>query len=948
MVSFLSLAYFKRFFLICSCTSFLFFLVTGLAFARPVKVGVYENKPLVYQDAQGQFEGFSIDVLRYIAEQEDWDLQFIPGSWFECLQRLENGETDLQVAIAVSSERKKIFNFPKQTLISNWGRLYRHPDVAVDSLLDLDGKTVALLERDLHAKVFTDLMEKFGQNVELVVEENYSAVLEQVQSGQVDVGVVNRMYAMQNAHRFQVETTPMIFNPIEVRYAAPLRKNGDLLQKIDHHLKLLQEDKNSIYYQSLEKWFGHRHSVIHPKWLMPVVLVASALFVLIFIVSLLLKRQVAIKTIEIKEVNQTLIAQVDQLQETENALRESEEKYRNLLKTTSEGFVLVDTELKVTDVNESLCRMIGYRQDEILGKVPLVFADDVNKKILLEKTAEIPNSIHRSYEVVLKKKDGSDLHVVVGATTLRDKQGKVLGAFAFITDNTERKRDAVALQAEKELLTVTLRSIGDAVITTDIEGRVTFLNRMAEKLTGWSDQEAKGKSSQEVFNIINEKTGERCASPVQRVIELGRIIGLANHTALIAQDGSIRSIADSGAPIRDAESKIIGVVIVFRDITNEQRMEEELLKGRKLEAVGVLAGGIAHDFNNILAAILGNIELATHRMTEKDDKVISLLNDAQKATRRATKLTQQLLTFSKGGEPVKEATSLPELIKDSADFVLPGSRVSCGYDYVKDLWPVDVDSGQISQVIQNIIINADHAMPGGGKIKISCVNVEDPVSEALLSVHEGYFVRISIQDSGIGIPREIIDKIFDPYFSTKQHGSGLGLAICHSIINKHDGYLTVDSIPGKGTTFTFYLPAVFSAGSSIGDPRIVHAVKSAKVMVMDDEEMLLTLAKSQLAALGHESVLVADGEQAINKYQELQDCGTPVDLVIMDLTIPGGVGGQEAAQKLLQIDPKAKIIVASGYSNDPIMANYRDYGFRAAVSKPFDLKDLSDVIASVL
>ncbi len=241
-------------------------------------------------------------------------------------------------------------------------------------------------------------------------------------------------------------------------------------------------------------------------------------------------------------------------------------------------------------------------------------------------------------------------------------------------------------------------------------------------------------------------------------------------------------------------------------------------------------------------------------------------------------------------------------------------------------------------------------MPEGGRIKINGVNVEDPALEALLSIHEGNYVRITIQDYGIGIPREIIDKIFDPYFSTKQHGSGLGLAICHSIINKHDGYLTVDSTPGKGTTFTVYLPAVLSTDSSTTkEPRRAQAaVKAARIMVMDDEEMLRDLAKEQLTALGHEPVLVVDGEQAINKYQELQDCGTPVDLVIMDLTIPGGMGGQAAAQKLLQIDPAAKIIVASGYSNDPIMAGYKDYGFRAAVAKPFELKDLSDIIAAVL
>ncbi len=519
------------------------------------------------------------------------------------------------------------------------------------------------------------------------------------------------------------------------------------------------------------------------------------------------------------------------------------------------------------------------------------------------------------------------------------------------TDITARKNAEKALQAEKEQLNVTLRSIGDAVITTDIRGRIVFLNKVAEDLCGWTNEEAVGETSSNVFNIINEKTGQKCASPVQRVIELGRIIGLANHTALIARDGSVRAIADSGAPIRDYKSEIIGVVLVFRDITHEKKIEDELLKVRKLEAVGVLAGGIAHDFNNILSAILGNIELAAYGINKEDTRTTALLSDARKATKRAAKLTEQLLTFSKGGDPLKEVTSLPELITESAEFVLHGSQVACKCGYPEQLWKIDVDSGQIGQVIQNIILNAKHAMPEGGTITIQCANVKDAASETLLSVDNGDYVCVTIQDTGVGIPNEIIDKIFDPYFTTKQEGSGLGLAICHSIINKHDGYLTVHSTPGQGTIFTLYLPAVQSKESRNNiteSKKKAPAVKAARIMVMDDEQMLRDVASAQLAVLGHEAIPVSDGTQAINRYQELLDGGTPVDIVIMDLTIPGGMGGQEAAEKLLMIDSAAKIIVASGYSNDPVMANYREYGFYAAVAKPFDLQQLSNAIASVL
>ncbi|MBU0943112.1 MAG: PAS domain S-box protein [Proteobacteria bacterium] len=910
---------------------------------------MYSNKPLVFQDEAGEFQGLTIDVLRYIASQEGWNLQFKEGSWPECLERLEKGEIDLQVAIAMSVERAKIFSYPQQTLLTNWGRLYRHPGAAVESILDLDGKTVALLEQDIHAKVFIDLMEKFGKDVKLVYVKNYDDVLVQVERGTVDVGVVNRMYAMQNAHRFQVETTPMIFNPIEVRYAAPKGKNSHLLQAIDHHLQILRKNKDSVYYQSLEKWFGQSHVVRIPAWIQPALLIIGGLFVLVFAISLLLRRQVAVKTGELKDVNQQLTAQIQQQQLVEEALRGSEEKLRTLIETTDTAYFVVDKYGIVYETNSEYVRLAGYKNfAEIKGRSVLEWTAEHDRERNRRGLARCySEGVIRNLEIDYIDLDKHITPVEINASVFRkNDQTWILG---MLRDITERKEAAAALQKEKELLSVTLRSIGDGVITTDTDGKITFLNKVAEKLTGWSDEEARGQRAETVFHIINEKTGERCPSPVQRVIEQARKINLAYHTALIAKDGSRKTIADSGAPIRNRMSTIVGVVIVFRDVTNEYRMEEEVLKIRKLESLGVLAGGIAHDFNNILSGILGNIELAHFRIAEKDEEAASLLSDAQKATRRAGKLTHQLLTFSKGGDPVRESTSLPELVRESAAFVLQGSKIACDYFFAEGLWAVDVDSGQISQVIQNIILNADHAMPEGGRIRINCTNVVDPASEVLLSAQEGHFVRIILQDSGIGIPPDILDKIFDPYFSTKQYGSGLGLAICHSIINKHEGYLTVDSIPGKGTTFTIYLPAVLSKTVSISEKsKIVVAGKAARIMIMDDEEMLRDVAGAQLIALGHEAVPVSDGEEAIRRYQALRDLGTPVDLVIMDLTIPGGMGGQEAAQKLLQIDPQAKIIVASGYSNDPVMANCREHGFVASIAKPFDMRELGNILTSVL
>lgn len=521
------------------------------------------------------------------------------------------------------------------------------------------------------------------------------------------------------------------------------------------------------------------------------------------------------------------------------------------------------------------------------------------------------------------------------------------------TEVTVRLNAQKELADEKERLAVTLHSIGDAVITSDTAGKVTFINSAAEKLTGWTGGDAQGQAVSTIFALIDEKNGAPISSPIYTVLETGRPITLDVNTALVARNGATRSIADSCSPILDWDGNMIGVVIVFRDITHEKRIEGELFKVMKLESLGVLAGGIAHDFNNILAAILGYIEVAAFRIAGKDEGTSVLLADAQKAVMRASYLTKQLLTFSKGGNPVKDTASLPAVIQDSADFVLHGSQVGCEYHFPKDLWKAEVDVGQISQVIQNIIINAKHAMPEGGKIIIAGANISDPASEPLLKSDEGCYVRITIHDSGSGIPPHIIDRIFDPYFTTKQTGSGLGLAICHSIIRKHNGHLLVQSEPNQGTTFTIYLP-VHSIQATPANtiqaclPSPVRPIKSARVMILDDEKIIREVIKHQLATLGHQAVPVENGTEAVKVYETLQAAGTPVDLAIMDLTIPGDMGGKEAAAIILKKDPNARLIVSSGYSNDPVMANFRAYGFRAAISKPFELTRLQTVIEEAL
>lgn len=380
---------------------------------------------------------------------------------------------------------------------------------------------------------------------------------------------------------------------------------------------------------------------------------------------------------------------------------------------------------------------------------------------------------------------------------------------------------------------------------------------------------------------------------------------------------------------------------VERQLIEIEKNQEKIAEAKKMESLGILAGGIAHDFNNILSAILGNINLAALH-PDLQDKTKELLAQAEKATLRAANLTQQLLTFAKGGDPVKETSSLNQVIKDSADFVIHGKKVACNYNFPKNLWNVDIDKGQISQVIQNIVLNANDSMPEGGMIEIKCENIlsNDDSDSQLLKNNK--YVKISIKDSGQGIPADVVEKIFDPYFSTKTDGSGLGLAVTHSIINKHGGHIEVKSAPGIGTTFEVFLLASEDAEAESKKPESQRKrTAKAKILVMEDEEIVRTMVKEMLIQLGHEVELSVNGEEAIRLYKKAFASNRNFDLVIMDLTIPGGMGGQRAVQEILEINPNAQVIVASGYSNDPIMANYKDFGFCAAISKPFQLHELS-------
>ncbi|MBI5181982.1 MAG: PAS domain S-box protein [Nitrospirae bacterium] len=513
----------------------------------------------------------------------------------------------------------------------------------------------------------------------------------------------------------------------------------------------------------------------------------------------------------------------------------------------------------------------------------------------------------------------------------------------ILADAIGRRQMEEALQKSEENFRALAENANDGILISTGQGAHVYANRRAGEIAGYTTEELLRMT---IRDLAHPDEFPKIIEQFKKRVE-GKSVPSQYETVIVRRDGK-------SVPIEITASRTIwkgwpASLVIIRDATERKRFEAEMLRTSKLESLGVLAGGIAHDYNNILTAIMANISFVK-TYTHPGDLIYERLTEAEKATLRARDLTHQLMTFAKGGMPVKKTISITQLVRDSAALALSGTNIKYVLSMPEDTWPVEADEGQMNQVFHNLLVNAAQAMPAGGTVHVACENiaVEGREEKENIVRQNGKYVKVSVRDHGVGIPAEHLSKIFDPYFTTKKKGNGLGLATAYSIVKNHDGYISVDSAIGAGSAFDVHLPASLNPTPKEAEADESPYVGAGRILIMDDEEIIRAAAGSMLKRIGYEVDFAANGKEAIEIYKKAKESQKPFDAVIMDLTIPGGMGGEEAIRGLLAIDPKVKAVVSSGYHNNPVMADYKRHGFCAILPKPYRIAELSKTLYNLL
>ncbi|MBW2568465.1 MAG: PAS domain S-box protein [Deltaproteobacteria bacterium] len=936
------------------------FFSTVAAWQEPlsIKVGAYANYPKIFMNANGRVSGFWPDLMEHMAQAENWEIEYVWGTWSDGLDRLKSEEIDIMPDVAFTEKRNKLYAFSEAPVLMSWTRMYVNKENAeIQSITDLRNKKIAALKGSVNLEGpggLREIVRGFNLNCTFLKLDDYTEVFKAIEENRADAGITNRNFGNKNAKKFNLKKTPILFQPINIKFAFPKDAESTpyLSERVNYHIKQLKQDESSIYYRLLEEYFeseiAEKTIKVFPGWLSAVLKSIAVLFVFLILVIIATRIQVKRKTKEIRVKSE--------------ALQISEQRYREIYNSPSDAIFIHDASTgEILDVNRAMLEMYGYDREEVLqmkigdissGNHP--YTQDQAGKLVNKAIVDGP----QTFEWQAKKKNGKSFwaEVALKYSEIQDA-GYVV---AVVRDVTERKQAEETLQESERRLASAIE--GNSIPTFIIDGNhfITHWNKACESLTGFSASETVGTKKQWLA-FYHEERPVMADSVVdgateEKMAECYKHIGY-NKSALIegAYEGEnfYPDLGEKGkwlfftaAPLKDQQGKIVGAIETFQDVTERRNMEEQIRQSQKMEAIGTLAAGIAHDFNNLLTVIIGNAQLALMDVI-KNESLRKGIEEIEKAGDRAASLIRQLLAFSRKQIIKPEIMDLNKGINETEKMLkrMIGEDIEFLTVLEPELWKVYANSGQISQIIMNMVINAGDAMPQGGKLTIETANTD--LNENYFRDHgiegekTGHYVMLAVSDTGSGMDKETQEHIFEPFFTTKEvgKGTGLGLSTAYGIVKQNNGFIWVYSEPGKGTIFKVYLPKVQGDAEpeEKEQPPVVELSGSETVLIVDDDEGLLQFAQKVLQGYGYKVLVAENGEDALMVSQSYEG---PIDLMITDVVMPK-MGGKELMERLQPIYPQMKVIYMSGYTDNAIVHHGVLTTGLNFLEKPFSPKSLA-------
>ena len=915
-----------------------------------IRAGVFQNKPLLFTDSDGTVKGIFADILNYVAKKEKWDVEYVSGSWNQLYEDLKSEKLDLLGSVAFSDERRHDFDFTYENVLSNWGQTYKNKQSRIESILDFEGKKIAVLQNDIYYLGLRDLIKKFQINCRFIEALDYEVVLELVQAGKCDAGIVNYLYGHQNEYKYDIQKTSIVLSPKKIGFAVPKGKNSRLIDALDLHLKKLKTDKHSIYYQSLAKWLGTDSNHANADWLIWSSAGAFCLFLLLLVLHLILRKQVKKRTEQIHSINQELISEVEHRKSVEQALKRNEREYRSVFENTGTATLIVEDDMTISKVNSKIEELTGYTKTEIEGKMKtthLVAEKDLTKvkdyhNARRKNVGEFPGE----YILDIVDKNGNTKKAFIQVSMIPGTRKSI----SSLIDLTSRIEAEEALRNSEEKYRSIIENIEEGYFELDLKGNLTFFNSSLCKMTGYNSDEISWMNYQ---TYSNQETSEKMFNVFNQIFRTKLPVMVVDFEILL-KDGKTLQIDLSASPIMDHEGHVVGFRGLMRDVSEIKkaemerlRLEKKLQQAGKMQAIGTLAGGVAHDLNNILSGIVSYPDLILMDLPD-DSPLIGPLKTIQESGKKAAAIVEDLLTLARRGVSVSEVININDLVYEylmspqykklksfHSDIVVESHLDSAILNIMGS--PV-----HLSKTIMNLVSNAAEAMPNGGKIQVKTKNkyIDLPVG-GYEDVEEGDYVSLTISDNGIGIAPEDINRIFEPFYTKKvmgRSGTGLGMAVVWGTVKDHKGYVNIKSEQGIGTAIELFFPVTRKPVEEIKVPISFENLKGEgqTILVVDDIKEQRDIAAKILGQLGYSVDTVSGGIEAC-EYLDSKSA----DLMVLDMIMPPGIDGLETYKRITSKNRQQRAIIASGFSETKRVREAQRLGAGGYVKKPYTVEKIA-------